>query len=109
MQKRFKGCTIQNVVWQEKLPRLGLDVLDANGEAHAVSIQNWNVSEQIAELLNGIRERAILARGMTDIDISRSQDGQAVIDWSPCSGTSIYYELPFSELQKLLKGDEDYV
>lgn len=55
MQKRFKGCTIQNVVWQEKLPRLGLDVLDANGEAHAVSIQNWNVSEQIAELLNGIR------------------------------------------------------
>lgn len=109
MQKRLKCCSIQNVVWQEKPPRLVFDVLDANGEAHTVSIQNWNVNEQIAELLNGIRERAILACGMTDIDIFRGLDGQAVIDWSPCSGTSFYYELPFSELQKLLKGDENYV
>lgn len=108
MQKRFKGCTIQNVVWQDQLPRLIFDVLDEDSDTHTVSIQNWNANEQIVELLDGVRERAILACGMTDIDIFRSLDGQAVIDWSPCPGTSFYYEFPFSELQKLIKGGKNH-
>ena len=108
MRKKFKNCTIQNVVWKDGLPRLSFEVRDENGETHAVSIQNWSVSDQIAALMEGIRERAILACGMTDIDIFRGQDGQAVIDWSPCSGTSFFYEFPFSELHKLLKGGPNH-
>lgn len=104
MRKIFKSCTIQTVVWQNKLPRLTFDVLDEDGGTHTISIQNWNANEQIAALLSGARERAILACGMTDIDIFRSRDGRAVIDWSPCPGTSIYYEFSIMELYKLIKG-----
>ena len=108
MQKRFESCTIQNVVWQDQLPRLIFDVLDEDRETHTVSVQNWNANEQIVELLDGVRERAILACGMTDIDIYRGLDGQVVIDWSPCPGTSFYYEFPLSELQKLVKGGKKH-
>lgn len=104
MQKKFKGCTIQNVVWQNRFPCLAFDVLDGNGEAHTINIQNLNVKDQIADILSGTRKRAFLAHGMTDIDIFFDRYGQVVIDWSPCPGTAFCFELPSSELQKILNG-----
>ena len=55
MRKKFKNCTIQNVVWKDGLPRLSFEVLDENGETHAVSIQTWSESEQIAAHMEELR------------------------------------------------------
>lgn len=102
MEKRFQNCKIRDVLWKDGLPRLSFKVVNMDDEVYEVSIQNWNTKEQILQLLDRVRERAILACGMTDIDIYYGRAGQIVIDWSPCDGTSIYFEVPVEEIQKLL-------
>ena len=102
MRKDFDNCTTCNVVWQNALPRLQFDVLTEDGETYPIAIQNYNTAEQLLELLDGKRSRAILACGMTDIDIYKMSNGMYVIDWSPCEGADIYFKMNQDELQKLI-------
>ena len=102
MRKDFDNCTTCNVVWQNALPRLQFDVLTQDGKTYPIAIQNYNTAEQLLELLDGKRARAILACGMTDIDIYRMTDGMCMIDWSPCDGTDIYFKMKQDELLRLL-------
>ena len=86
MDRTYTGCEIGDIVWHEigtDMTRLYFEILDSDGEKHPIQILNTNAADQLAELKCGARTRAILAFGMTDIDIWRLEDGNYRIEWSP--------------------------
>lgn len=107
MKKTFLNCTIQDILWRDNLPCLSFDISDAEGNIHNISIQNYSAREQIEQLIDGSRERAILAYGMTDIDVFRLANKDFRIKWSPCEGTCFNFHVALSELQKLLCSTEN--
>lgn len=107
MERTFLNCTIQDVLWRDSLPRLSFDISDVEGNIHNISIQNYNAREQIEQLIDGSCERAILACGMTDIDVFRLANKDFRIEWSPCEGTYFNFHVALPELQKLLCSTEN--
>lgn len=53
--------------------------------------------------MEGSRERAILAFGTNDLDIYKARAGVFMIDWSPCPGTSLMFEVSEQEFGKIMR------
>lgn len=102
MKKSFSNCKIQNVVWTDGLPKLSFEVIDPAGEVHDIKIQNYNVKEQMKELVEGVRGRVFLAFGMADIDIFRKNHETYIIEWSPYEAVYFSFEVSLDEIQKIL-------
>lgn len=102
MNKTFCNCKIQNVVWMDGLPKLSFKVIDSTGEVHDIKIQNYNVKEQLKELIEGVRSRIFLAFGMADIDIFRKNHETYIIEWSPYEAVYFSFEVSLDEIQKIL-------
>ena len=75
MHKIFQNCVIFEVKWQNTLPRLSFSVKNEEGETYLICAQNFNTKEQLTHVMEGSRERAILAFGTNDLDIYKARAG----------------------------------
>lgn len=103
----YANCKIQNIKKGNGFPRLSFDIVDADGKAHEILIQNSNTTQQLEELVTRKRERAILAFGMTDIDVWINREGVFCIEWSPCDGVYYVYDVQKAEIMKLLEAGKE--
>lgn len=103
MHTIFQNCVIFEVKWQNTLPRLSFSVKNEEGETYLICAQNFNTKEQLTHVMEGSRERAILAFGTNDLDIYKARAGVFMIDWSPCPGTSLMFEVSEQEFGKIMR------
>lgn len=104
MDRTYTECKIDNIVWHDKsadITSLSFEVLDSDGEKHLIQIQNSNAADQLTELKCGARSQAILAFGMTDIDIWRLEDGNYRIEWSPTESIFLNFFVSNDAMQVL--------
>ena len=71
------------------------------GETYLICAQNFNTNEQLTQVMEGSRGRAILAFGTNDLDIYKA--GVFMIDWSPCPGASLMFEVSEQEFEKIMR------
>lgn len=91
------------VKWQNSLPRLSFSVKNEEGETYLICAQNFNTKEQLTQVMEGSRGRAILAFGTNDLDIYKARAGVFMIDWSPCPGASLMFEVSEQEFEKIMR------
>lgn len=104
MNDIHQNCKIENIIWSDRIPILRFDVVnEEKGHIETINIQNINVKNQIQELLEQKRERAVLAFGMTDIDIWQADNHQFRIEQSPVPGIYVNMLVDKTELEKLIQ------
>lgn len=106
MHKLYKNCSIENIIRSATIPRLQFDVHDENdSHIQTIRIQNYNVYDQLKELISSQRGRAILAFGMTDIDIwtvPHTNRNEFRIEFSPTPAIYIDMIVNRSEIEKII-------